>query len=92
MRSGWFLVALEDNRQFKIKEADLFNMKRYVAKASKLMMGSEQRDKINWKAKQQSKKTELEFTRIRKLEGSRHKTRCWRTKWIIFWSTLRTDF
>ena len=59
MRSGWFLVTLEDDQQFKIKEADLFNMERYVVKAPKLVMSSEQRDKINRKAKQQSKKTDL---------------------------------
>ena len=89
---GWFLVTLEDDRQFKVKEADLFNMKKYVVKAPKLVMSSEQGDKINWKTKKQSKKMELELTRIRKKKQLRHKTRCWRTKWTIFWSTLRMDF
>ena len=51
MRSGWFSVTLEDDRQLKIKEADLYNRQQYVVKQPKKLITSEQRDKINRKAK-----------------------------------------
>ena len=70
MRSGWFSVTLEDDRQLKIKEADLYNKNRYILKQAKVTMTSEQRDKINRKAKRKSKKTEMELTRIRKEEAN----------------------
>ena len=66
MRDGWFCITLSDDRLFKIREANLYNKNIYKVIRPKVMATSEERDKLNRKAKRQSKRTEMELTKLRK--------------------------
>ena len=74
MRNGWFGITLENDKHFKVQEADLYNRKLYEIERPKLITTSEQREKINRKLKRQSKRTEFELENLRKAAAKKART------------------
>ena len=59
-RNGWFWVSLVDHSEFLVKEADLFNTKKYYVKQKKMYVSAQDCEASNRRIKRDSKRLEEE--------------------------------